>query len=290
MEEKTYNALYSLIAALAAAAALAWAGSQNGLTVIGVPLFALCVMLSLLIQWLAFIPAFLLQTERFYDLTGSFTFLLVLVTIWLLGPAPDGRAILLSLLVAVWAIRLGSFLFRRIHQSGKDGRFDAFKPSFIRFLLVWTMQGLWVSFSLAAALAAMTTTLRKDLDVFAWIGALIWLLGFSIEVIADQQKQQFRKQAGNKDRFITTGLWAWSRHPNYFGEIVLWIGIAIIALPVLRGWQWITLISPFFVIFLLTKVSGIPMLEERADEKWGGRADYEAYKKRTPVLIPKWPD
>jgi steroid 5-alpha reductase family enzyme len=290
MEQKTQGAFYSLLAALAAAAALAWAGSQNGATAFGLPLFALCVFLSVLIQWFAFIPAYRLQTERFYDLTGSFTFLLLLATIWLLGPLPDGRTMLLSLLIAIWAIRLGSFLFRRIRRSGKDGRFDEFKPSLIRFLLVWTMQGLWVSFSLAAALAAMTTTLRKDLDVFAWIGALIWLLGFGIEVIADHQKHQFRKRPENKDRFITTGLWAWSRHPNYFGEIVLWIGIAIIAVPVLRGWQWITLISPFFVIFLLTKVSGIPMLEERADEKWGGQADYEAYKKRTPVLVPKWPD
>ena len=112
-------------------------------------------------------------------------------------------------------------------------------------------------------------------------------LGFAFEAVADSQKSRFRADPANKGRFIHTGLWAWSRHPNYFGEIVLWIGVAIIALPVLRGWQWVTLISPVFVTLLLTRVSGVPMLEKRADEKWGGQEDYEAYKERTPVLVPR---
>jgi steroid 5-alpha reductase family enzyme len=120
------------------------------------------------------------------------------------------------------------------------------------------------------------------------IGGLVWLFGFSMEVIADLQKSRFRADPANKGKFINTGLWAWSRHPNYFGEITLWVGVAIIALPILRGWQWLTLISPVFVFVLITRVSGLPMLEKRADEKWGGQEDYEAYKKRTPVLVP-WP-
>jgi steroid 5-alpha reductase family enzyme len=105
-------------------------------------------------------------------------------------------------------------------------------------------------------------------------------------VAADAQKSRFSANPANKGRFIDTGLWRRSRHPNYFGEIVLWIGIAIAALPVLRGWQWVTIISPAFVTLLLTRVSGIPLLERRADEKWGGQADYEAYKKKTPVPFP----
>jgi steroid 5-alpha reductase family enzyme len=107
--------------------------------------------------------------------------------------------------------------------------------------------------------------------------------------VSDAQKNRFRADPANRGKFIQTGLWAWSRHPNYFGEIVLWIGVAIIALPVLRGWQYLTLISPVFVTLLLTRVSGVPMLERRADEKWGGQEDYEAYKARTPVLIPRPP-
>jgi steroid 5-alpha reductase family enzyme len=146
---------------------------------------------------------------------------------------------------------------------------------------------LWVTFTVSAALAAITSSLRKELGLLALIGSLIWLFGFAFEVIADSQKNRFREDPANKGKYIQSGLWANSRHPNYFGEIVLWIGIAIIAIPVLQGWQWVTVISPLFVTILLTRISGIPMLEKRADEKWGGQEDYEAYKKQTPVLIPK---
>ena len=117
------------------------------------------------------------------------------------------------------------------------------------------------------------------------IGFLIWMVGFGIEVIADNQKSQFKKDPENKGKFISTGLWAYSRHPNYFGEITLWTGIFIICIPALQGWQWATIISPIFVYLLLTKMSGVNMLEEIADKRWGGQADYEAYKARTSVLV-----
>ncbi len=266
---------------------VAIAGSQGGASVFGMPLFAFSVGLAFLIQWLVFIPAYLLQTEKFFDLTGSITYIFVTIMAVLLSPVIDGRSILLLVLVVIWAARLGTFLFRRIHKAGKDTRFDEIKPSFIRFLNTWTLQGLWVTFTLAAALVAITTTTRKELDIFALVGVLIWVFGFAFEVLADTQKSRFRANPENQGKFIQTGLWARSRHPNYFGEIVLWIGVAVIALPVLRGWQWVALISPLFVAVLLTRISGVPMLEKSADEKWGGQEDYEAYKERTPVLIPR---
>ena len=266
---------------------VAAAGSQGGSTLGGIPVFALSVGLAYLIQWLAFIPAYLLQTEKFFDLTGSLTYITVITFALLSSTAPDARSFLLWALVVVWAIRLGTFLFRRIHKAGKDDRFDELKPSFIRFLNVWTIQGLWVTFTIAAALVAITTTIRKELDILMVVGFLVWILGFSIEVIADSQKSRFSANPENKGKFIQTGLWSRSRHPNYFGEIVLWVGVAIIAIPVLQGWQWIALISPVFVTLLLTRVSGVPLLEKKADQKWGGQADYEAYKQKTPVLIPR---
>ena len=121
------------------------------------------------------------------------------------------------------------------------------------------------------------------------LGLAVWALGMLVEIVADRQKSRFKADPANEGAFIDVGLWAWSRHPNYFGEIVLWTGMALVAVPVLEGWQWATLISPVFVAFLLIKVSGIPMLEESADERWGGQDDYEQYKQKTPVLIMKPP-
>jgi len=286
MKKTDRKALVAFPIVVLIGAGVAVAGSQGGATAYGLPVFALAVGLAFAIQWLAFIPAYLLQNEGFFDLTGSITYITVTIVAVLLGPAVDGRSILLLALVVIWAARLGSYLFRRIRKAGTDGRFDEIKPSFIRFLNTWTLQGLWVSLTVAAALAAITTTVRKDLDVFALIGSLVWAVGFALEATADSQKRRFRADPAHRGAFIHSGLWAWSRHPNYFGEIVLWIGVAVIALPVLQGWQWVTLISPVFVILLLTRVSGVPLLEKRADAKWGGQDDYEAYKARTPVLTP----
>ena len=266
---------------------VALAGSQGGVSIFGIPVFAVMVGLAFLIQWLAFIPAYILQTEKFLDLTGSMTYIAVTALAVCFSAGVDSRSILLAALVIIWAIRLGSFLFSRIKKAGKDDRFDEIKPSFIRFLNFWTIQALWVAFTAAAALVAITTSTRKELDIFAVIGFLVWIFGFVFEVVADTQKSRFNANPENKGKFIQTGLWSRSRHPNYFGEIVLWIGVAIIALPVLQGWQWVALISPVFVTVLLTRVSGVPLLEKKADKKWGGQEEYESYKKNTPVLIPK---
>jgi len=276
-------------AILAVASSMAWAGSQGGALVRGVPIFALCGLIAFAINWAAFVPAWVFQTEHYFDLTGSLTYLaLVSIGIGLTGAA-DSRAWLLTLLVSVWALRLGSFLFLRIREDGSDGRFDPIKPDFARFLMTWTLQGLWVFLTLSCALAAITSVEKAPLDWMAAAGATLWLVGFGIEVIADAQKRAFRADPARRDRFIRHGLWAWSRHPNYFGEITLWIGIALVALPALSGWQLATLISPLFVFVLLTRISGIPLLESRAKKRWGDDPEYRAYKARTPVLIPRPP-
>lgn len=289
MTEAETKRLVALPISLAAVAGLAYAGSRGGAVVGTVPLFSLCAALALAIQWVAFVPAYLMRTERFFDLTGSLTYLTLTAVAIALGPPADTRSGLLGVLVAVWAARLGVFLFGRIRTSGSDRRFDEIKTSVIRFFAAWTLQGVWVCFTMGAALAAMASGRSVPLGTFAWVGLTLWVTGFGIEVVADRQKSRFRAQAGSEGMYIDSGLWAWSRHPNYFGEIVLWTGVAVLAAPVLQGWQYVTLISPVFVTLLLTKGSGIPLLEQRADAKWGGEPDYEDYKASTPVLVPRWP-
>ncbi len=287
MKESERKSLIVFPILIVIGALVALAGSQNGNSVAGIPLFALLVGLAFLIQWLVFIPAYVYQTEKFFDITGGLTYITLTLAAVFLSPNMDTRSILLAALVMIWALRLGTFLFTRIHKAGKDDRFDEIKPIFFRFLNVWTIQALWVTFTAAAAWVAITTTQRVEMDCYSYIGALLWLFGFIMEVAADAQKSKFSADPANKGKFINTGLWSRSRHPNYFGEIVLWIGIAVMALPVLQGWQWVALISPLFVTLLLTRVSGVPLLEAKADKKWGGQEDYETYKKNTPVLIPK---
>ena len=238
---------------------------------------------------MVFLPSYLAQTEHYYDLTGSLTYLTLAIGTLLLVGGFDTRSILLTFLVSIWALRLGSFLFLRVRRRGIDERFDAIKPSFTRFLMAWTLQGLWVFLTLAAALGAMTSAQPAPLGLVGFGGLAVWAVGFAIEVVSDRQKRAFRQDSANAGRFITTGLWAWSRHPNYFGEVVLWLGIALIAVPSLSGWQYVALISPLFVFLLITRVSGIPPLEARAEERWGDEPEFVAYKARTQVLIPRPP-
>jgi len=283
------QALGAVATAIVVGAAIAWAGSDGGDRVGNIPVFALCGALAYAINWLVFVPSAVARTERYYDLTGGVTYISVTVVAVLLSTELDLRAALVAAMVLVWSLRLATFLFRRISKDGRDSRFDDIKTRPAQFLMAWTLQGLWVLLTASAALAVITGGARQPLGALGLTGLVVWTAGFVIEIVADRQKSHFKADPANKGKFIATGLWAWSRHPNYFGEITLWVGVAIIALPVLQGWGWVALISPIFVTLLLTRVSGIPMLEERADEKWGGQEDYEQYKANTPVLIPSPP-
>jgi len=265
---------------------MSWSGSDGGDRVGAIPVFALCGALAFAISWLAYIPSALIRTERYYDLVGGITYITITVVAVHLSGEPDLRATLAAAMVIVWSLRLTTFLFLRISGSGHDSRFDQIKNRPLRFFMAWTLQGLWVLLTAAAALAVITGGVRVPLGPVGVAGIAVWAIGMLIEVVADRQKSKFKDDPDNEGKFINAGLWAWSRHPNYFGEILLWTGMAILAVPVLKGWQWATLISPVFVAFLLIRVSGVPLLEEKADKRWGGDDDYEEYKRRTPVLIP----
>tara|TARA_B100000678_G_scaffold277254_1_gene270822 strand:+ start:1144 stop:2016 length:873 start_codon:yes stop_codon:yes gene_type:complete len=278
--------IISIFISLVLGITIALAGSTGSISFNVYPLFAICASIGFFLHWFVFIPSFFYQTEHYFDLTGSISYITIVLFTFFAVSNLDGRSLLIGVLIIIWAIRLGSFLFLRIKREGKDNRFTVMKTKFWWFLFTWTVGGLWVFITMAAGLAALTSAKVVPLGWFALVGVSLWLEGFIIEVVADYQKSKFKSKKENQYKFINQGLWSLSRHPNYFGEITLWLGIAIIAFPVLEGWQLVTLISPVFVYILLTKISGIAMLEPRADKKWSEDPEYQLYKETTPALIP----
>lgn len=289
MKRADSQALIALPIILVVGAAVAFAGSDGGQRFAGQPAFLWCAALAFGINWLVFLPSFLARTERFFDLTGSLTYLSTVAFALFAVGDPRPRSLLLGALITLWAARLGIFLFRRVSRSGEDRRFRDIKQSFPRFLMAWTLQGLWVLLGAGCALTAMTASSDVPLGAYAVVGTSLWLFGFVVEAVADAQKTAFNADPANEGDFVDVGLWAWSRHPNYFGEIVLWFGIAVIAFPALQGWQYALLISPVFVYVLLTRISGVPMLERRGEKKFGHLEEYQRYVEKTPVLWPRPP-
>jgi steroid 5-alpha reductase family enzyme len=268
----------------------AWGAGGGSAPLAGWPAVFVCAGLAFVVNWLAFVPAALFQSDRFYDTTGALTYLTVIAAACAASWPLDPRSAIVAVMVAVWTVRLGSFLFTRIHAAGgTDVRFAKIKVNPPRFLVAWTLQALWVIFTASAALVIITAPEPAPLDGFFWAGAALWVIGFAFEVIADEQKRRFRADPANHGTFITTGLWAWSQHPNYFGEITLWAGILVIAIPQLAGWNWLVVLSPLFVALLLTRVSGINLLDAIAKKRWGDDPAWQAYVARTPVLLPRPP-
>ncbi|WP_114520902.1 DUF1295 domain-containing protein [Altererythrobacter sp. ZODW24] len=276
--------------AVALGLGFAWLAGGNGVTAYGLPVFVICAAVAFAVNWLAFIPAAIAKTEKYYDLIGAFTYLSIISAACILSAPLDMRAIVIAAMVVIWALRLGSFLFVRIGKAGGvDNRFDKIKINPPRFLVAWTLQAVWTIITAAAALVVISATNPAPIGIFFWVGAAIWVAAFTIEVVADRQKSTFKADPANEGKFISTGLWSWSQHPNYFGEIMLWTGAAIIALPVLSGWSFLVFASPLFITLLLTKISGINLLDKAAAKKWGDDPAYQEYRRKTSVLILRPP-
>ena len=264
--------------------------SFNSIEISGTNLLEHILIIAFVIQWIAFIPAFALKTEKFYDLTGSLTYLSIFIYCLIATQSIENlnfSNLIVSGAIMIWAIRLGSFLFMRISRDGKDERFNLIKTSFSRFFMTWTLQGMWVFICSSAALVAITSPTGVIVNNIFILGLALFILGFAVEVIADNQKSAFRSKEENKDSFINEGLWARSRHPNYFGEITLWTGITVMAIPTFEGMNYLALFSPIFTYLLLNYVSGVRMVEYRGNKKWGHLDAYKKYNEETPKLIPK---
>jgi steroid 5-alpha reductase family enzyme len=255
---------------------------------------ATIVWLSFGINWALFVPAAILQDERFFDLVGAITNASLAAFSLYTASEMSTRRLLVTALVIIWALRLGSFLFIRVLKVGEDSRFTEIKKNPARFFNVWSLQATWCLFNVLGVIilnsASMTEVAALPFSNLDFVGLALWTAGFALEVAADTEKNAFREDPMNKGNFISTGVWSWSRHPNYAGEIMLWVGLTVICSSSFSaagfGPQWLGLWSPCFVTLLLTKVSGIPMLEKKSDDKWGDDAAYKSYKASTPVLFP----
>jgi len=279
------KSILGILMSLVIASLILLAGSFESITWSGWPLFVMCGAIGFILHWIVFVPSYLFQTEHYFDLTGSLSYIATVVAAVLLNPSFDIRDLIICAMIIIWAGRLGSFLFFRIKKDGQDSRFVVMKTKFTWFLMTWTIGGLWVLVTMAAGLAALTSNTSVELGLMGYVCIALWLFGFVVEVTADRQKTRFKNDPQNKGRFITTGIWSWSQHPNYFGEITLWFGLTLLALPVLSGFQLVTLVSPLFVFLLLTRVSGIPLLDRAAKKKWGEDPNYLAYVSGTSKLM-----
>ena len=266
---------------------LCYLASENTIVFMGFPLLYQVFILIFLIQFIAFLPSYSYQTEHYYDLIGGLTFIsVILFSLYAkyISLGLDIRSTIIGLMIIIWALRLSSFLFLRVKKVGEDIRFKEIKKSFSRFLLAFTLQGFWVFMCTFPALIVLTSS-NFDVDIFLIFGSTLWLFGFLYEVIADKQKSNFNIK--NKGKFISSGLWSLSRHPNYFGEITLWTGVTIISITVLSGFQYLALLTPFFVFRLLNNISGVNFLEDIGNKRWGSEKEYQTYIKETPKFFPK---
>ena len=252
----------------------------------GIQNITYAVLFIFLIHLLIFVPSYYFQTEKFFDLTGTISYVSSVFFIFFKTNTVDSinlGSLALSTFIIIWSLRLGTFLFLRIKKAGKDRRFNEIKKSFSWFFMTFSLSGMWVTICSICALTGIANGIIFSSTTI--IGIIIFTIGFTIEIIADSQKTKFRAMDDNKDKFISIGLWKYSRHPNYLGEIILWLGISLISFSSLEGLQFITLISPIFTYLLLVNVSGINLLEKSGEKKWGHLDSYKSYKENTPRLI-----
>ncbi len=289
MSKQNLTRVAVIVAIAAIAYGFGWAGGQGSVDAGSISAFAWCGIAAFVINGVGFLHSWATKSEKYYDITGTATYITMTIVALITASDLSVVQVITALLVVIWTSRLGVFLFRRIVRAGHDRRFAAILQNPMRLLVTWALQALWAFLVAGAALAIVTSADEVSFGLLTVIGLVLWIAGFAIEVVADSQKSAFRSVPANENRFITSGLWAWSRHPNYFGEVLLWLGVAVIALPVLNGWSLVALVSPVFTYLLLRYVSGVPMLERRANKVWGEEPDYQRYVATTPVLFPRPP-
>jgi len=234
-----------------------------------------------------FIVALFLKDNSIIDIFWGLGFILItLVTLWL-NPYIFTRKIILNIFILIWGLRLSLYIFNRNKGKGEDFRYKNWRNTWKYFVIrsylqVFILQGS-IMFIVALPIVFVNSAEPAEISILDIIGIIIFCIGFIFETIGDQQLTHFKKNPDNKGKIITSGLWKYTRHPNYFGEALLWWGIAMMALS--YPGSWFILLSPLTITFLLRYISGVPMLEE----KYKGREDFEAYKQKTSIFFPWFP-
>lgn len=243
---------------------------------------------SLIINGLFFICAALLKTDVFTDITYALSFTVLSVVLYAFYQPTSCVSLLVLASVLLWAFRLGGYLFVRILRIKVDHRFDDRRNSVIAFGSFWLLQAITVWLVMLPIFGITSNDARASQVPLVSIIAfgVLWLVGFVIQFIADSQKFIFKSKAENKDRFMNEGIWKYSRHPNYFGEIVMWWALALQGIFIYQGFQWLYFIGPVFISLMLIFVSGIPLLAKSAEAKWGTDPAYREYRAQTSLLIP----
>lgn len=219
------------------------------------------------------------------DVAWGLGFVVLAWTSYFLADVTSLRALVANTLVTIWGARLAWHILSRLAKKSEDSRYNQWRQDWGKwvvprsYLQVFLLQGL---FLYLIALPVLWINLQPSTTwgLFAWLGLFIWLIGFYFEAVGDWQLKQFISKPENKGKLMTEGLWKYTRHPNYFGEVAQWWGIFLLAVTVSEG--WVTIIGPLTITYLILYVSGVPMLEK----KYQDRKDFQAYAKKTSKFFP----
>ncbi|GAB4279077.1 MAG: DUF1295 domain-containing protein [Coriobacteriia bacterium] len=249
--------------------------------------FSALVVLCYMTAW--FVAALLARRNDIVDIAWGLGFVTLTWALAIRTSRGDAHSLLLAALVTVWGVRLAAHVAARNLGKPEDFRYQKWRRDWGRwflprtFLQVFMLQGilmLAISWPIVLHFAAPD----GRVSALTVAGVAVWALGFAFEVVGDAQLAAFKRDPANKGAILQTGLWAYTRHPNYFGEATLWWGIWLVSFPT-AAWEpaYLTgVLGPAVITFLLLKVSGVPMLEKHYE----GRADWEEYKERTSMFIP----
>jgi steroid 5-alpha reductase family enzyme len=253
-------------------------------------LFVLAGGVIFVLMTLLWLISLLLKNASIIDICWGIIFIIIA---WLVFPlTPQGylpRKLLLCTLVTIWGVRLALHLGIRNIGKPEDFRYAQWRAEngerwwWVSFFQVFLLQGFLIWVISAPIIATQTSGFPAILTPLDWLGTWVWIVGFVFEAIGDLHLMIFKGDPVNRGKLLTSGLWKFTRHPNYFGETVLWWGFYIIALTAGRGW---TIFSPILMTFLLIRISGVAMLERTMKQKPG----YEEYMQRTSPFIPWFPN